>query len=232
MPSEPATPDPAPAASDGWKQVYREEVYAARYAAKREGTRTSKRRHRREWSLLRRALNHASVGRGSRVLDVPTGTGRFVEPVRSLGCEVVASDIAFPMLKRARQRCREASESVAPFVQADAENLPFASDCFDLVLMVRLLHHVPTPAGRVRLLRESARVSRGYVLVSFFHTVSWHQLRDSLKHRIWPFERSRFTMTTDQLRDEAGQAGLELVRCWPDIRWVKRNWFALLAVVA
>lgn len=51
------------------------------------------------------------------------------------------------------------------FVRADAEHLPFPDACFDAVIALDVLEHLPRE-GRPGLLRELARASRRAVLVS------------------------------------------------------------------
>jgi SAM-dependent methyltransferase len=53
-------------------------------------------------------------------------------------------------------------------VVADAEALPFEDASFDVVVSLRLSGHLP-PATRVAVLREFRRVSRGHVIVAFYH---------------------------------------------------------------
>jgi len=76
-----------------------------------------------------RAVELATVGPGSRALDVATGTGdlaialaRAVRP----GGEVVACDFSERMLERARRKAPKLR-----FEWADALALPYASDAFD-----------------------------------------------------------------------------------------------------
>src|SRR5271163_1078544 len=83
-----------------------------------------------------RAADLASVGPGSRVLDVATGTGDLaIELARRVSPtgEVVGSDFAEGMLDRARAKsaARGSSELRPRFEWADAMELPYAEDGFD-----------------------------------------------------------------------------------------------------
>ncbi len=64
------------------------------------------------------------------VVDVGCGTGFFTQQLRdrALLKNVLALDIAMPMLLKARQRL---SDNAVPLLCADAEQLPFASHCLD-----------------------------------------------------------------------------------------------------
>ena len=94
------------------------------------------------------------------VLDAPCGTGRISKlfPDR----RVTAVDISADMLKYAAEY-----EHVTGQV-ADVEKLPFADASFDLVLSIRFLHHLPEDETVGRCFAELARVSRRYLLVSYF----------------------------------------------------------------
>lgn len=227
-----------------WKHVYRDESFAARYARKRAGTATSRRRHERERRIVERALDEADLPAGGWALDIPTGQGRFIEPLRARGLRVVAADIAAEMLVFARAEAgvaeAEAAEtdatgaaSAAPrgpaprFLAADVQRLPFRDGVFDVVVVIRLLHHVPDEAGRRRLLAECARVSRRFVLASFFHAVAVSELRNALVMRLRPFRRTRHAVTLRRLTSEARACGLGLRRAYPELRWLKRHWFVL-----
>ncbi|NOH34539.1 malonyl-ACP O-methyltransferase BioC [Vibrio chagasii] len=67
---------------------------------------------------------------GLKVLDLGCGTGYFSEQLLSRGAEVVCADLSLGMLEKAKQRCGSA---VSLYQQADAEQLPFANGCFDIV---------------------------------------------------------------------------------------------------
>jgi ubiquinone/menaquinone biosynthesis C-methylase UbiE len=98
------------------------------------------------------------------VLDVATGGGhtalRFAPHVES----VVATDIAPRMLRKAQAFVARQGVRNVTFRPADAEQLPFASETFDLVTCRIAPHHFPAPA---RFVRESARVLKagGLLLV-------------------------------------------------------------------
>jgi len=74
----------------------------------------------------RRAVDLAAVGRGSRVLDVATGTGDLAIEAASRGCEVVGCDFSEQMLALARRKA-----PAIVFEQANALALPYPDDSFD-----------------------------------------------------------------------------------------------------
>jgi demethylmenaquinone methyltransferase / 2-methoxy-6-polyprenyl-1,4-benzoquinol methylase len=81
-----------------------------------------------------RAAELASVGPGSRVLDVATGTGDLaLELARRVapGGEVIASDFSEAMLARAGRKARAAMARGLRFEWGDALALPYGDGCFD-----------------------------------------------------------------------------------------------------
>lgn len=102
--------------------------------------------------------------RDQRVLDISTGKGRFAVNLAARGADVTALDIAPQMLALAQRAADEHGVGVQ-FLQADAEQLPFADAAFDVALCMEAIMHVPHPQ---RLLDEMARVTRpgGKVILS------------------------------------------------------------------
>ena len=102
----------------------------------------------------------AEIGRlpaGSRVLDVPTGSGVALRGVRpGQGLDVVVADISTTMLERAVATARRlgVSDQVTPTV-ADVGALPHDDGAFDLVVSFTGLHCFPDPH---RAISEMVRV--------------------------------------------------------------------------
>jgi ubiquinone/menaquinone biosynthesis C-methylase UbiE len=110
--------------------------------------------HRRVHSGVFRELSgRAELGPGSRVLEVGCGTGNYASALarrhRMAACGL---DPSLPMLRHA---CTH-PEPVT-WLQGRAEGLGFASDAFDLVFSVDVIHHL---AGKGAFYRGAARVLR------------------------------------------------------------------------
>jgi demethylmenaquinone methyltransferase/2-methoxy-6-polyprenyl-1,4-benzoquinol methylase len=99
-------------------------------------------------------VSRTDAGPGDRVLDVATGTGLVArELVRRKACAVVGVDQSPEMLAEARSR----SEGRIEFIEAAADELPFADGEFHALTFTYLLRYVDDPAAT---LRELARVVR------------------------------------------------------------------------
>ena len=68
-----------------------------------------------------------------RVLDVAAGTGNASLPAAQTGANVTASDLTPELLEAGRRRA-EAEGLELEWVEADAENLPFEDQSFDVVM--------------------------------------------------------------------------------------------------
>jgi demethylmenaquinone methyltransferase/2-methoxy-6-polyprenyl-1,4-benzoquinol methylase len=115
----------------------------------------------------------ANVGEGSRVLDIAGGTGDLARAfARQVGPEgrVVHTDINLAMLARGRDRLTDEG-LLLPTVLCDAEQLPLASDSFDLVSVAFGLRNM---THKDRALAEMQRVLKpgGRLLVLEFSKVA------------------------------------------------------------
>lgn len=122
----------------------------------------------RETQLARRALQLA--GSPESVLDMPCGAGRFWpmltrHPTRLL----LAGDRSPAMLAIARVAADPVVlarfETLMPL---DAFALALPDNAVEHVLCMRLLHHIASPADRLRILGELHRVARSGVTASLW----------------------------------------------------------------
>lgn len=108
--------------------------------------------------VFRHAKAIEMVEKGQKVLDVGCGDGLFLSALAQK--EVLASgvDISEEGVKKCREKGLDAS-----VVDIATENLPFADDTFDTVIMLDVLEHLYAPEA---LLQEAARVSKKYIIIS------------------------------------------------------------------
>ena len=107
--------------------------------------------------------------RGKKVLEVGFGAGTdFIQWLRT-GARVTGVDLTPEALAHARERISVYGLPAPESLQvADAENLPFASDTFDLGYSFGVLHHSPDTE---KALAELVRVTRpgGHVKVMLYN---------------------------------------------------------------
>jgi ubiquinone/menaquinone biosynthesis C-methylase UbiE len=134
------------------------------------------------------------------VLDVATGGGHTALALAPWVARVVATDLVPDMLGAARRFLRAQTTAHISFAVADAEDLPFADETFDLVTCRIAPHHFRDAA---RFVREGARVlqparpgengARGTLLIQDHvlpdeltaarYVDAWERLRDPSHHR-------------------------------------------------
>jgi SAM-dependent methyltransferase len=83
--------------------------------------------------LGRRLVEACGIDAGMRVLDVGAGTGNASIPAAKRGARVTASDLSPELLEAGRQRA-EAEGVELEWAEADAEDLPFDDESYDIVV--------------------------------------------------------------------------------------------------
>jgi len=109
-------------------------------------------------------LRAAALPAGSLVLDIPVGTGRFLETYAAQGFRVLGIDISPDMVAASRRRCAAVGLRDATFELGDATRLACADKRVDLAVSVRFLNHLELGAVR-SVVAELARVSRRFLIV-------------------------------------------------------------------
>ena len=80
-----------------------------------------------------RLVEASGIGPGMRVLDVAAGTGNAAIPAAERGASVTASDLTPELFEAGRRRAETAGVELE-WVEADAENLPFEDESYDVVM--------------------------------------------------------------------------------------------------
>jgi SAM-dependent methyltransferase len=109
-----------------------------------------------------RLVEACGITAGTRVLDVAAGTGNASIPAARTGAAVTASDLT-PELLDAGRAVAEAEGLDLEWVQADAENLPFEDESFDVVMsaigVMFAPHHQDAANELVRVCRPGGRIA-------------------------------------------------------------------------
>lgn len=107
-------------------------------------------------------------GRNKDILEVGCGTGLILQGVEPHARKAVGIDLSSGMLERARKRGLEV-------YKANATDLPFDDDSFDVVYSFKVLAHVEDID---QALREMSRVTRpgGVMLLEFYNRLSLRYL--------------------------------------------------------
>lgn len=116
---------------------------------------------------------------GQKVLEVGCGAGTDLLQFARAAAMVCGIDLSPNSVALARH-CLELYRLPADIREADAENLPFPDEQFDLVYSWGVLHHTPAPSQAIK---EIYRVLKpgGSIRVMIYHRISW----DVLKLYLW-----------------------------------------------
>lgn len=183
--------------------------------------------NRNEQRLLQRLFTRFSAGAIETALDIPCGYGRLFPILQRVAPHVVESDYSGFMLQNAR-RYHEASGAVAAdYVQNDALNLQFGDRAFDLVLSVRLCHHIRDHGERLQYLSEITRVSRCWVIFTYADSASLKNRLREIRRRVRP-KRPKWTLKTKEVKETAEAAGFEVLESIPLSRLFSLHRYTIL----
>ncbi len=203
-------------------QASKAEKYATRFE-----TGARKRIHQREIRAVQKIF--ASLDGCATVVDVPSGAGRFLTALSTNGRRVLEVDVALDMLAFGRKRNNAAtSGGLRHFVQGDATRLPLAKGSVDCVFCNRLLHHIVVADERAVILRELHRVTRRWVVVSFFDYHSFGTVRKVLKRLKGRKPKYDHEPTRAEFQKEVERAGFRVEEIMPTgSPWVAQKFFVL-----
>ncbi len=173
------------------------------------------------WHRLRRkpfpfVLKLANEWRAGRILDVGCGNGRNLIPFfeRRFGCFGI--DISLEILKLGKDFVGDGG---IYFFQASATSLPFREECFDYVLCIATLHHLPKEL-QVRLLGEIKRVlkSGGKAFITVWNKLQPRFFLGSKERKVpWKLSPERtlyryyYFFTMPELRKALLKTGFKIV---------------------
>lgn len=145
------------------------------------------------------------------LLDVPCGYGRFSGLVLGQKVDLLSSDISFEMVKRACQRSPHPERHHALVTDAK-QGLPFKTSAIDGLLSMRFFHHIHRSREREAVLKEFARISSRWIILSFYQTNFLHALQRKLRGRMKKNQRKIAMIRYKELKQALEGAGLQAVK--------------------
>lgn len=185
--------------------------------------RHSKAAWERLWTERRRIFHYRNVldivdrtpvvMKGARVLEVGCGRGATLLEFAKRGALVTGVDYAESALAFCRDLRAEVVEEgnvrLAEFIQADARDLPFRKETFDVVYSVGLLEHFEDP---VAILAEQCRVLKdvGYLILQVPQKYSAYTLLKKMliAFNKWPYGGWETQYSENGLRGVVVKTGL------------------------
>lgn len=125
------------------------------------------------------------IGPVGKILDLPCGHGRFTPRLRAAATTLLTCGDHNEKNIAALVAAEDEAGTPIETVTVDLfETLPFDDGAFDLVFNFRFFHHIFDAGHRRHVITELARVSRRYLLVSYYDDVFIHRAQKRLwKHR-------------------------------------------------
>ena len=144
---------------------------------------------------------HYGLKDGDKILDVGAAKGFMLHDFKELipGLEVAGIDIS-------EYAVENALENVKPFLRAaDAKDLPFEDDSFDLVISINTIHNLPVEECK-QALREIQRVTKKHA----FLTVDAYRTEEEKERMdMWNLTAKTYMRVDEWIRtfNEAGYTG-------------------------
>lgn len=161
--------------------------------------------HHKEVAILRNLL--AKAGTLEVAMDLPAGTGRLTPILAEFASRVILADASDVMLEIAKE---DNPTLPATFLVTSAEKIDLPAGAVDLLFCHRFLHHINQPELRQRIFCEMARVSRRYVIVSYYAAGFRSRIKWRLKNLLGLAGRDSKPATREQFFAEATSAGLKV----------------------
>ncbi len=163
---------------DRVRAFWQENPCGTKFADAAPGTRrfyelVEEHRYTKEWHIPI-AADFTSAG-GLKVLEIGCGLGTDGAQFAQAGADYTGVDLTEAAVDLAKRRF-ELFKVPGNFRTADAENLDFAENSFDLVYSHGVLHHTPDTAGAVNEIHRVLRPG-GRAMVMLYH-------RDSFNYRV------------------------------------------------
>ena len=142
---------------------------SGRYAGETAEAYDSRREQTERWAREQKAVETIlrELPHGLAILDVPVGTGRFIELYQQLGMQATGIDISLDMLAQAKAKAERANARF-DLREGDIRALALPGQSFDVVLCVRFLNWIDVHEVR-DVLSKLARVSSRYLVISASH---------------------------------------------------------------
>ena len=146
----------------------RQEIVSSFYDKTDEDGRLTRSRHGRMEYRVTMHYIHRYAGKGSKVLEVGAGTGRYSVALAKEGMDVTAVELTESNLEQLRENGR-GLKNLLP-LRGDATDLGrFRDNTFDVTLMFGPMYHLYVPEEVNRAIDEAVRVTKkgGVILFAF-----------------------------------------------------------------
>lgn len=119
------------------------------------------------------------IKRGDKALDLGCGNGRCVEAIREKGGLYWGVDNSDNLIKIARNKYPNGK-----FLAADALDLPFENEFFNIIYSIAVLHHIPSKNLRRKFMSEAKRALKpgGFFILTVWKPKDKQEISLFLRH--------------------------------------------------
>ncbi len=210
---------------------YNSELGATNYTGKFSKHWWERINNRTEQSLLAGILDSIPTSDiEGLALDMPCGYGRMHPLLNRIAPRIVESDWSFFMLQESRRlQGSPDGKSPAGFVRASGIELPYKDRAFDIVLSVRLCHHISIAAERQQYVRDLCRISNRWIVFTYFDSHSIKNRNFEFARKYWKqHAHPKWTMSRDEVADIAREAGYDVKKSLPLSRFFSGHIYSVL----
>jgi len=117
-------------------------------------------RHDLEFARSKEIISRYLTKEEMKIADIGGASGVYSFWLASLGHNVHLLDLTPKHIEQAKAKAESTGVRLSEYLCADARQLPFENESFDLVLEMGPLYHLQSRDDRIAVLRESHRVLR------------------------------------------------------------------------
>jgi ubiquinone/menaquinone biosynthesis C-methylase UbiE len=176
------------------------------------------------------------IKKGDRVLDLGCGNGRLNLFLKDKEIDYLGVDQSKNLIYQAQKKFPKDR-----FLNADALNLPFKENQFEIIFAIAFLHHLPSQELRIKLLKDCFHFlnKKGYLILTVWNLyqprlIKKYHLRKiffgfketiiPFKHQHQEFSRYYHAFTKRELKNIIKKAGFCLKEVYYTRQGQKTNW--------
>lgn len=163
-------------------------------------------RHRVEFDITKRYLDHYLKGDKLKIFDIGGGPGRYSIYLAEKGHQVTLLDLSNKNVEMAKIKAKEAGVELAGAVKGNALDLSeFESEAYDVVLLMGPLYHLIHEADRRKSIENAMRLlKKGGLLIAAFIS-NYAPIQDALLYCNADFDTEELLTYLENGLNEAEQ---------------------------
>lgn len=160
-------------------------------------------------SLERHFIHRAfeDLPHGTKIIDIPCGTGRLAEVLLEDGFTVHGVDISGAMLTVASERLARFGDQFQTQISDVRDMQPNPTTPYDAALCARVLMHFPL-TGQIEFISHVAKLTRGPIVFTQSLSTPYQRLRRRIKRLLGNQPSAGYPITEQELKRLLAETGL------------------------